>query len=215
MKVPATFWVVAKAARQRFATAFWSSYYGAYLRLHPACRAIGQLRVTGRMKWDLHPSGELYIADGVRINSGSLVNAVGGHRRTIIAVHDHARLVIGKGTGLSGCTVVCQHQVEIGQNVFIGGGAFIVDSDLHPLRAEDRTPHNHREVRRAPVCIKDRVFVGADVLILKGVTVGAEAVLGAGSVVARDVPSGEVWVGNPAKRVTTMGTPVSFSDTRP
>lgn len=51
----------------------------------------------------------------------------------------------------------------------------------------------------APVVIGDNVFIGMDVLILKGVTIGEGAIVAARSVVSKSIPAGEVWGGNPAK----------------
>lgn len=50
-----------------------------------------------------------------------------------------------------------------------------------------------------PVVIKNGVFIGANSIILKGVTIGEKAIVGAGSVVTRSIPDGEIWAGNPAK----------------
>ncbi|WP_262710533.1 acyltransferase [Dinghuibacter silviterrae] len=51
----------------------------------------------------------------------------------------------------------------------------------------------------APVKIGDNVFIGMDSIILKGVTIGSNVVVAAGSVVARDIPDNQIWGGNPAK----------------
>ncbi len=190
-----------KYGRQAVVAWFWSTYYQLILRLNPACTLAGHTRITGRMHWEVDPRAKVEIGPNVRINSGTFFNAVGGHRRAIIAVHRDAILRIGAGTGMSNCTVVCQEEVSIGRNVFIGGGAFIVDSDLHAIRPEDRIPHRADKVARAAVRIEDEVFIGAHATLLKGVTVGRGAVVGAGSVVAKNVPAGEIWAGNPARRI--------------
>ena len=52
---------------------------------------------------------------------------------------------------------------------------------------------------KAPVVIKDNAFIGAKVIVLKGVTIGENSIIGAGSVVTRSVPDNEIWAGNPAK----------------
>lgn len=190
-----------KYGRQAVSSWFWSCYYRASLRLNPAITLAGSMRITGRMHWDVDPRAKVEIGPNVRINSGPLLNAVGGHRRAIIAVHRDAILRIGAGTGMSNCTLVCQEEVNIGHDVFIGGGVFIVDSDLHAIRPEDRIPHRADKVARAAVRIEDEVFIGAHATLLKGVTVGRGAIVGAGSVVAKNIPAGEIWAGNPARRI--------------
>src|SRR5688572_33355578 len=119
--MPAVAWLGIKRARQAWAAAGWSLWYTTFLKLHPACRSVHGIRVTGRMTWDLDPYAQLQLGEGMRINSGPLFNAVGGHRRVIIALHRGARLSIGRRTGLSGCTIVCKSAISIGDDVLVGG----------------------------------------------------------------------------------------------
>jgi len=58
--------------------------------------------------------------------------------------------------------------------------------------------------RVAPVAIGRRVYIGADAIVLPGVTIGDDAVVGAGSVVTHDVPPGAVVAGNPARRISSV-----------
>ena len=85
--------------------------------------------------------------------------------------------------------------ITIGSHVFIGPnlGAYTA---VHPLVAEER---NQGLERALPIVIGDNVWIGGDVTILPGVTIGAEAVIGAGSVVTKDVPAGVVAAGNPCR----------------
>jgi Hexapeptide repeat of succinyl-transferase len=193
--------LLVKYARQVMSAGLWSRYYRVGMSINPAFEKVGRLRITGRMHWDVDPRARVEIGDNVRIHSGPLFNAMGAERRAVIAVHRGASLRIGSGTGLSNCTVICQQQVVIGRDVFVGGGVLIVDSDLHGIRPEQRIPHQADKVKRANVVIADQVFIGAYALVLKGVKIGEGAVIGAGAIVAKDIPAGEVWAGNPAKRI--------------
>jgi len=65
------------------------------------------------------------------------------------------------------------------------------------IKYEDRILNGDKATKSAPVCIEKGAFIGANVLILKGVTIGERSVIAAGSVVVNDVPSDEVWGGNP------------------
>lgn len=56
----------------------------------------------------------------------------------------------------------------------------------------------------APVVIEDNVFIGARSIILKGVTIGENSIVGAGSVVTRSIPSNQIWGGNPAKFIRNL-----------
>ena len=56
----------------------------------------------------------------------------------------------------------------------------------------------------APVIIEDTVFIGAKCIILKGVTIGQNSIVGAGSVVTKSIPADEIWGGNPAKFIRKL-----------
>ena len=80
----------------------------------------------------------------------------------------------------------------------------ITDTDFHSVQIEYRRESPDTHVVVAPVRISDGVFIGARVIILKGVTIGENAVIGAGSVVTKDVHANEVWAGNPAKCIKSL-----------
>ncbi len=84
--------------------------------------------------------------------------------------------------------------IEIGDDVTLAPQVYIL--------AHDASMKHHLDTTRiGPVRIGNRVFVGARSLILPGVTIGDDVVIGAGSVVARDVPDNQVVAGNPARRI--------------
>ena len=102
--------------------------------------------------------------------------------------------------------------IEVGNRVYISHGAQIFDNNSHSLSAEERHAR-YRELRMSgrhlkqeevvcrPVRIEDDVWIGFNASILKGVTIGKGAVVGASTVVTHDVPSYAVVVGNPARKV--------------
>lgn len=202
-------WHYGRRARQKWAGFCWSWYYNMLLRAHPGVTLAGPLRVTGRMHWELDARANVTIGRGVRLNSGSLVNAVGGHRPMIIAVLAGARLELHDGAGLSSSTLVCHDCITIGRDVLVGGDCCIYDSDFHSLLPEERRQRPDPGVRKAPVTIGERAFIGSGSMLLKGVSVGAEAVVGAGSVVVKSVPASEIWAGNPARFLRRVREPDS------
>ena len=109
-----------------------------------------------------------------------------------------SELIIGNNVGISGSTICARQSVTIGNNVLIGSGCLITDSDAHPIDWLDRRKGNYGNTRCSPIIIGDDVFIGARSIILKGVTIGDRSVIGAGSVVTRDVPSDCIVAGNPA-----------------
>lgn len=112
------------------------------------------------------------------------------------------KIIIGDNTGISHAVLVSRTSIVLGKNVLVGGGVQIFDNDFHPIDYRDR--NNDMNIKKSPVSIEDNVFIGANSIILKGVRIGEGAVIGAGSVVTRNVPANEVWAGNPARYVKTI-----------
>jgi acetyltransferase-like isoleucine patch superfamily enzyme len=99
---------------------------------------------------------------------------------------------IGNGTYLNrGTEVVAAAEITIGRDCKIARDVIIMDTDQHALPKS--------ELVAKPIRIEDRVWIGARAIVLKGVTIGHDAVIGAGSVVTRDVPAGAVVGGVPAR----------------
>ena len=176
---------------------FWTALAYARLRLHGASVGRG-LRVHGPLRIRCHPTGEIRIGEGCRIQSGFAGNPVGGGSRMSLWVGKEGRLRLGDRVGLSNSTIVCMRSVVIEDDVYLGGGSRIYDTDFHSVRAQERGRPGNPGTRTAPVQLRRRAFVGGHSTLLKGVTVGEEAVVGAGSVVRTDVPDGQIWAGNPA-----------------
>ena len=91
-------------------------------------------------------------------------------------------------------------KVTIGDNVFIGPNVGIYTA-CHPIDAKERLTFNEWA---EPVTIGNDVWIGGSVTILPGVTIGDNVVIGAGSVVAKDIPSNYVAVGNPCKPIKSL-----------
>lgn len=129
----------------------------------------------------------------------------------LITIGDHS--YIGEGTYIS------RSSITIGNNVTIAWGGTVYDHDSHSLDYMERRKdiddelndiRNGRNfiqnkdwsnVNSKPIVIKDDAWIGMNVIILKGVTIGEGAIVGAGSVVTKDVPAWTVVAGNPAKVV--------------
>lgn len=126
-------------------------------------------------------------------------NSIGVIQRCLFNISaDESQIKIGNHVGISGSTIYAKKSVEIGDNVLIGSGCLITDSDLHSLDYLKRREEDYSDVKVMPVVIGDDVFVGARSIILKGVTIGPRSIIGAGSVVTRDVPADTIVGGNPA-----------------
>lgn len=143
-------------------------------------------------------TGKMIIGKNVTITSSRRGNPIGGECRTTIVVLSKAVLTIGNNCGLSNCTIYCACEIKIEDNVFIGGGVKIYDTDFHSIDPIARINLKDSNIKKAPIRLGLNSFIGAYSIILKGVTIGENAVIGAGSVVTRDIPPNEIWAGNPA-----------------
>lgn len=151
--------------------------------------------------WQKHRRSRLVIGSRASFRSSVRSNPLGPAHACLLSTREAAAvLTIGDDFGMTGGAIVCAAHITIGHRVFMGANSVITDTDFHPLDPQERQ-RQPAAGRTAPVTIGDDVFIGMQVLILKGVTVGAGAVIGAGSVVTRDVPVGAVVAGNPARIV--------------
>lgn len=148
-------------------------------------------------------NGELVIGSHFKCNNKVKSNSIGLIQPCVFNISTSgSRIVIGDNVGISGSTICATTSVTIGNNVLIGSGCLITDSDAHPLDWQDRRKDRNENTKKAPVVIGNDVFIGARSIILKGVTIGDRAIIGAGSVVSKDVPADSVVAGNPARIIS-------------
>jgi acetyltransferase-like isoleucine patch superfamily enzyme len=155
------------------------------------------LEINGRIFCVSNSKDGIVLGNHVSINSSHSSNPIGGDSKTTLFAKGDGKIRIGDNCGISNSTIFAVDSVTIGDNVFLGGGTKIYDNDFHWLDLERRMKEDGGVSK--PVVIEDGVFVGAQTIVLKGVTIGKEAVVGAGSVVTKSIPAGEIWGGNPAK----------------
>jgi acetyltransferase-like isoleucine patch superfamily enzyme len=146
----------------------------------------------------------------IRIGSRCLIQ---GH---LVLERDESSLDIGNNVLVGGGTVIdCAVSVVIEHDVLISYACIIADSDNHSIYPEQRVgdlalwmnggQNNWHLAEMAPIRICEGAWIGARSIILKGVTIGAGAVVGMGSVVTRDVPARTVVGGNPARVIREIG----------
>lgn len=124
-----------------------------------------------------------------------------------------SNVTVGRNTFIGGSTLICADRIEIGNDVLISWGCTIVDHNSHAvdwaLRRNDVSAwYNGQKdwtfVKILPVKICDRVWIGFNSIILSGVTIGENAVIGCGSVVTKDVAPYSVVAGNPARLIRSL-----------
>jgi len=134
-----------------------------------------------------------------RFTTGGVCMVRQGCRFAIVGHEDQpAHMHIGAGTEIGDRTIInVSQRVEIGARCSISWDCDISDSDFHQIILAD----GRRPPVSEPVFIEDDVWIGSHCLIFKGVTIGHNSVIAAGSVVRRDVPPYSLMAGNPARRI--------------
>lgn len=164
-------------------------------------------------KVSFHGVPIVFHCDGSTISVGDRVGMCSDSRHTALGVahpvilrtlRPGATLSIGADSGLSGTTICAARSVRIGERCLIGADVMITDTDFHPLAPEGRRYRSELHARAEPIEIEDDVFIGARVIILPGVRIGTGSVVGAGSVVTRDIPAYSVCAGNPARVIRNL-----------
>lgn len=119
-----------------------------------------------------------------------------------------SKVSIGKNTFIGKSHLVAASEIYIGNNVLISWGVSIVDHNSHSVIYSERSKdiidwRNGKKdwstVEAKPIHISDKTWIGFNSIILKGVTISEGAIVGAGSVVTKDVPAWTIVAGNPAK----------------
>lgn len=141
---------------------------------------------------------------------------------TFVFESTEGNISIGNHSYIGASVFISRSSIEIGNNVTIAWGCTIYDHDSHSLDFKERRYDITKEledvrnkesfiknkrwnsVATAPIKICDDVWIGMNCIVLKGVTIGEGAVVGAGSVVTKDVPAWSVVAGNPAKVVKKL-----------
>lgn len=152
------------------------------------------------------PSSVIEIGDKVVLCSDSRFTALGVARPVILrTMRTHARIRIGDHTGMSGAVICSAVSIDIGSFCLLGADVQIMDNDFHKLEPEGRWSDNTPEkIGSAPIVIEDNVFLGAGVKVMKGVRIGRNSVVGAGSVVTKDIPGDSIVVGAPARVIGSV-----------
>lgn len=149
------------------------------------------------------PGGKVRIGDNFYFSSGDAVNPIGSNLQGAIYVENGASLAIGNDVGMSSTRMWIHDSIKIGNHVKIGDCVLMTDTDAHPIDFMARRSSNEG-TKSAPIVIEDDVWVGAHSIILKGVTIGARSIIGAGNVVTKNIPADCVAAGNPCRVIKNL-----------
>lgn len=185
---------------------------GFWAAIRPGTRRAAAVAGFGEGSLICFPWAAIYGEGGIRIGAGTLVGPYASLSAGMVPgqallsdqiVRIGDRCVIGRGTQIVG-----HLQVEIGDDVSTGPGVYLTDQN-HAWSDPD-LPIGRQAAPERPVRVGDGSWLGANVVVLPGVTIGRHVAVGAGSVVSRDLPDHSVAVGNPARPVAERevdGTP--------
>jgi acetyltransferase-like isoleucine patch superfamily enzyme len=158
----------------------------AQIRMRGRARVPLSVRLFGRVR--LRGKGEVEL--------GQSITMVGDIVPIEFVSHQGARISIGDHSFINyGSSISAYKYVEIGRHCFLGHYTLIVDRNEHGVEHRELAPPP------APVIIEDHVWIGSRVIILPGISIGHHSVIGAGSVVTKDVAANCLVVGNPARVV--------------
>ena len=197
----------------------------AALRMTRSLGAARRLRAVWR---SFHAAGQ--IGAEVRLGlDARLVNrnkpaalSIGRHTvsRGIMRLEPSGSLTIGERCYFGdGVLISAADRVEIGDGTLFAHGVQLFDNNTHPTDADERERHFAKilglskntdyRIAKAPVTIGRRCWLGMNVLVFRGVSIGDDTVVAGGSVVTSDLPSGVVASGNPARPVRNLKEPMA------
>lgn len=160
----------------------------------------GKVKVQGIPFIDVRGNGKIYIGNNVRLNSLNRsyhLNLFAPVK--LFADRNGAVIEIGDNTRIHGTCIHAYDKIIIGKNCLIAANCQIFDGSGHDLSFDDVENRINTTGDAKPIKIEDNVWIGANSIILPGVTIGEGSVIGSGSVVVKDIPPYCLAGGNPAK----------------
>lgn len=155
------------------------------VKIGKECNFVGSILIYKE------PGSTIKIGENCRFSSSSYTNFRGLNHKCILQTGQrNASIIIGDNCGFSGTSIVCNSSVLIGNNCVFGANVNIGDRDGH---------RDRYATKDKMVCIGQNTWLGMNVTVLKGVSIGMNCVIGANSLVTKDIPDNVVAAGNPAK----------------
>lgn len=150
----------------------------------------GIVFIGGKLFVNRGKNSSISIGRKCRFMSKSWGNNMGLNHQCMLSTCDESDgIFIGKHCAFSGVTIRCFKKISIGDNVRVGANCLIMDGDGHQ--------DDPRSGKNKPIFIEDNVWLGANVVVKKGVTIGKNSVIGMSSVVTKDIPANCIAIGNP------------------
>lgn len=149
-------------------------------------------RLNGRTHFNRIQESHITIGNNCIFNSSHKSNLIGVYSPCMISTIGKGAIIeIGDNCGFSGTVIGAALHIKLGNNVRCGANTLITDSDWHT--------DDYRTGENKEVIIEDNVWLGYGVKVLKGVHIGKNSLIGANSVVTKDIPANVITAGNPCK----------------
>ncbi len=176
-----------------------------YLKYKGVDTEYGFVKLMGKPIIHKTKGSKIILGKGCTLVSKSKYNFAGINHPVILATLT-PNAVIRIGTvGISGSSICAVKLIEIGDFSGLGVNTNIYDTDFHAMGAlERRNQVNIEQANSSEIIIGKDVWIAANSTILKGVKIGDEAIIGAGSIVVSSVPSKTIFAGNPAKKIRDL-----------
>ncbi len=150
------------------------------------------IQFYGKTYFFRKPGSKITLGDNCGFRSRFNSNLIGIKQNCIISTNlPGAQIIIGNNCGFSGTVIGAFTSIILQDNVRCGANTLITDSDWHM--------DDPRAGKPAPILLEENVWLGEGVKVLKGVTIGKNSVIGAGSIVTKDIPANVIAAGNPCK----------------
>ena len=162
-------------------------------------------KLGGIPKVHLSKGSKVIIGNNCAMRSWAKFSDTGENRPTVIRTRKQGYIHIGDNTGITSTLLFSESKIVIGDNVKIGGGTRIFDTNFHSTDASIRaSKEDTKYVKSLPIIIGNNVFIGTGCIITKGVIIGDNSIIAAGSVVVKSIPANQIWGGNPAKYIKNI-----------
>jgi acetyltransferase-like isoleucine patch superfamily enzyme len=149
-------------------------------------------RVLGKSFY-IYNRGNIVLSKKVSLNSYPDGTC---YRTALSTYYPEAEILIGSNCNLNGTVIHCNEKVVIGNDCMFGPGTIICDNDSHKV-VLDKKERNTKAASK-PIIIEDNVWIGMNCLVMKGVTIGRNSIIAAGSLVVKDVEPNSLYGGHPA-----------------
>ncbi len=154
-------------------------------------------KFSGKCHFKRYPKSTISIGNNCEFLSRPNSNLIGINRPCMIStLTEEAVIEIGDNCGFSGTVIGAFCKIKIGNNVRCGANTLITDSDWHS--------DDPRVGPSKPVIIGNNVWLGINVVVLKGVEIGENTLIGANSLVTKNIPANVIAAGNPCKEIAKL-----------